>query len=82
MVPENECDFAFYLCESCAEKYGQLDGVEMIPDEVWFARIRDAQLEEHGRELSVPELVRELDDLDSPMSKLARDRAAFFQGVR
>jgi hypothetical protein len=82
MVPEDACDFAFYLCEPCAETYGALDGVEMIPDEVWFARIRDAQLEEYGRELSLIEQIDELANPDSALSKLARDRASFFQGVR
>lgn len=82
MVPEQSCDFAFYLCDPCADRYGALDGVEMIPDEVWFARIRDAQLEDHGRELTHVELVEQLDSPDSPLSKLARDRAAFFQGAR
>ena len=82
MVPEDACDFAFYLCEPCAETHGDLAGVEMIPDEVWFARIRDAQLEEYGRELSLIEQVDELANPDSALSKLARDRASFFQGVR
>lgn len=82
MVPEDSCDFAFYLCEPCAEKHGALADVEMIPDEVWFARVRDAQLEKHGRELTPAELVVQLDNPDSSLSKLARDRASFFQGVR
>lgn len=82
MVPEDACDFAFYLCVPCAETYGDLDGVEMIPDEVWFARVRDAQLEEHGRELTHVELLEQLSSPDSALSKLARDRASFFQGVR
>lgn len=82
MVPEDACDFAFYLCEPCAETYGDLDGVEMIPDEVWFARIRDAQIDDYGRELTLIEQVDELSNPDSALSKLARDRASFFQGVR
>jgi hypothetical protein len=26
--------YAFYLCNSCAEKYGEIDGMTMVPDEV------------------------------------------------
>ena len=80
MIPEANRDFAFYLCELCAERHGSLDGVEMIPDAVWFERVKNAQIEEHGRELQPRELADQLSNPDSPLSLLARDRPLFGQG--
>lgn len=72
-VPE-ETTFIFYLCDPCAVKHGNIDGTYMVPDEVFFQEVKNAQLEEFGRELSVPELTEALKDEESVLSKIGRSR--------
>ena len=74
-VPEDS-GHAFYLCSPCFDKHGVVAGTMVVPDEVFWATVREAQLETYGRELTLPELVVALDDPTSVLSKLARDRAA------
>jgi hypothetical protein len=38
-VPEENCNFAFYLCDPCHEKHGTPAGVMAVPDEVFYAEI-------------------------------------------
>lgn len=74
-VTEEHCTFAFYLCDPCASKFGQIDGMYMVPDEAFFAKVREAQLEKYGRELNEMELIHELEDPETALSKLVRDFA-------
>lgn len=32
-ILENDYDFAFYLCQDCAGKYGEIAGTYMVPDQ-------------------------------------------------
>lgn len=73
-VPEENCSFAFYLCNPCAEKFPNLDGVYVEPDVVFWEKVRRAQIEEYGHELTYEETVKELDDESSILAKLAKDR--------
>lgn len=73
-VPEENMTFAFYLCNLCADKWGNIANTYSEPDEVFFARVRDAQLEKYGQLLGPEELLKALDDAGSPLAKLARDR--------
>jgi hypothetical protein len=73
-VHESSKDFAFYLCSPCFSKHGAVAGTMAIPDEVFWARVKAAQLEEFGRELLPHEVVEALKDSDNILSKLARDR--------
>lgn len=73
-IPEDTRDFAFYLCQPCADRYGEIAGTMMVPDEVFWAKVKDAQLEKYGRELLAHEVVAELADPDSMMTKLASER--------
>ena len=75
-VPEENQTYAFYLCQPCAEKYGQIAGMMIIPDEVFYAKVAEVQLEKYGRYLSSGELLVELDNPDSSISRLARERSA------
>lgn len=70
-VPEEHITFAFALCNPCAEKHGDIAHTYKEPDEVFWRRVHDAQLEESGRLLTAAELTKELDDGSSLMSKLA-----------
>ena len=55
-VPEENMTFVFYLCRPCAETYGEIAGMTMTPDEIFFERVKQEQLEAHGRFLSEQEL--------------------------
>lgn len=66
--------FAFYLCDDCVQKYGAPAAMMMEPDMVFWKRVAEIQIEEFGHILSDQELVVQLDDLSSSMSKLERDR--------
>lgn len=72
----NADEFAFYLCIPCSEKYGHVPNMMNVPDEVFWQKVREAQMERYGRELEPQEQIRELDSSDSMLSKLAKDRRA------
>lgn len=80
MIPENNREFAFYQCEPCADKFPTPDGMVRVPDDVWNERIQHAQQEDYGRVLTVFEQVIELSDVNSKLSKLARDRPQYGKG--
>lgn len=67
-------NFAFYLCEPCAEKWSPLVDTYMAPDEAFWQKIRDAQMEEFGRELTPMEIVEALKDDNHILTKLCKDR--------
>ena len=67
-------DFAFYMCQPCAEKWSPLTNTYLVPDEVFWDKVKKAQLEKYGRELTGPEVAEALTDGDSMLSKLARER--------
>ncbi len=70
-------EFAFYLCDerqnNCAAKWAELAGTIAIPDEVFFEKVRQAQMEKYGRILTPEEVGMELQDESSMMSKLKRE---------
>lgn len=63
-----------YLCVPCAEKWSPLVGTMVVPDSVHAAKCRNEMLESHGRELTETEILKALDDVNSPLAKLARER--------
>lgn len=73
-IPEEACDFASYLCDPCAIKWGPSSTEYLMPDEVFWEKVKQAQLEKYGRELSAEEVMEQLKISDSMISKLARDR--------
>ena len=76
-VPEEASDFAFYLCDPCAEKWSPLAGTMAIPDEVFWENVKQTQIEAYGRELTGPEIAEALKDEHHVLTKLARDRSLF-----
>jgi hypothetical protein len=74
LVPAENCDFAFYLCNPCAEKWGPIAGTYAEPDAIFFAKVKAAQIEKYGRELEPPEIIELLNDENSFLSKLAKER--------
>lgn len=73
-VPEENCDFAFYLCTPCAERLGPIAGTYMMPDEVFWGRVKQEQMEQFGRELTAPELIEILKDGSNSLTKLVNER--------
>lgn len=70
MVNEDNCNFAFYLCDPCAEKHGEIAGTYMMPDEVFWEIAKQEQLEKYGRFLTEQELLRVAESSTSPLSTL------------
>lgn len=68
-VPEG-VTFAFYLHDECAEKYGQLAGHMMMPDEAFYEKVRQEQLESHGRYLNHNELLQVSVENNTPLATL------------
>lgn len=77
LVPEENCNFAFYLCVPCADRWTPLAGTFMVPDEVFWKKVQDEQMEKYGRILEPGELAEVLKDESSSLSKLCKDRADF-----
>lgn len=67
--PEQGTTFMFYQCQPCADRLGPIVGTYLMPDEVFYQRLRDEQLESHGRYLTGAELAAELEA--NPSSALA-----------
>jgi hypothetical protein len=77
-VTEENCTFMFYLCEgpetkNCAAKWAELAGTLAVPDEIFFEKVKQAQIEEFGRVLSAPEILEVVKDENHILSKLAKD---------
>jgi hypothetical protein len=53
--------FLFVLCDPCAETHGDIAHTYVEPDAVFYTRLREEQLEQYGRELTVGELAAEID---------------------
>lgn len=73
-VPEENCDFACWLCNECSEKHGAVAGTMMMPDEVFWQKVEEAQLEHWGRTLGQEELLKLLEENDHPLAKLMREK--------
>lgn len=77
IVPEENTTFAFYLCNPCAEKYGNIEGTYVESDVAFWEKVHAAQLEKYGRVLEPGEIVEQLKDGNSLLSKLARERGDY-----
>lgn len=71
-VPQENCDFAFWLCTTCYEKYGHVTPFMVTPDEVFWEQVKQEQIARYGRELSTPELIAVVDADVSPLATLIR----------
>jgi len=74
-VPEENCTFACFLCDLCAEKMGdKLTDKYTEPDTIFWQRVADEQLDKHQQILGLPALLHELENTNSPLAKLFKDR--------
>lgn len=74
--------YAHWLCNPCAEKFGQVDGLFMVPDDVIAEEARQIQLERYGRLLQAHEIDEVLRDENSSLSKLVRHRNGVLDAAR
>ncbi len=72
-VPEDHTTFSFWLCSKCFEKHGAVANTMVVPDEVFWEKVNQAQIEKYGRLLEPNEIIRQLDDVNSTLSVLARE---------
>ena len=72
-VPEKHMTFCFYLCTKCCETHGHVAGTMAVPEEIFWEKVKQAQVEEYGRLLSNEEVVKAIDDSSSPFAKLVRE---------
>jgi hypothetical protein len=79
LVPEEGCNFAFYLCIPCSERIPPSAWEMRVPDEVFWDKVKNEQLEKYGRELTENELVEILKDDNNSLTKLCKDRKDFNQ---
>ena len=72
MVPEENMTFVFWLCRSCAETYGKIANMMMMPDEAFWERVKQEQLETHKRLLTEQELLTVVEADASPLATLLK----------
>lgn len=72
-VPQENMTFIFWLCTPCFERYGVLTNMMVTPDEVFWERLRQEQMEKYGRLLSADELLAVHAADASPLATLLRE---------
>lgn len=73
LVPEENCTFAFWLCRAC-EAHGNAAHFLQTPDEIFFQKVAEEQLDKYARLLGLEEILKILDDPTHPLTRLARER--------
>lgn len=73
LVPENST-FLFYLCNDCAPTHGHIAGTMVMPDEVFYERLAEAQIEQYGHYLSPAEWGTVAEDPSHPLWTLLREQ--------
>jgi hypothetical protein len=74
LVPEENCSFACWLCNECADTYGSILGTYMLPDEVFWKKVEEAQMEKYKKILCTEELEKVLDNVNDPFTKLVNGK--------
>lgn len=74
LCPEENMTFLFYLCVACNETYGAIAGTMVMPDEVFFEKCKQEQMESYGRYLTESELIAVVQEDASPLATLLRSR--------
>lgn len=66
--------YAGYVCNSCATKYGGIPSTMLMPDELFWKKVHEAQIEKYGALLSSEEIDIQLQEKNSLMSTLAKEK--------
>ena len=74
MVPQENMTFLFYLCNGCAITYGNIAGTMLMPDEIFYERLKQEQLERYGRYLTLEEWAWISEDSAHPMWTLLKEQ--------
>lgn len=72
--PEENMTFIFYLCNDCFKKHGHLTGTMVMPDEVFWAKVKEEQMASFGRYLTELELAAVVEADASPLATLIKGR--------
>ena len=70
MLPDQ---YAFYLCNNCADKYGESAVFIKTPDDVFWSKIQEAMIENYGHYLTEEEVLQALSERHGALSKLERE---------
>lgn len=74
MCPEENMTFICWLCAYCAETYGKIAGTLMMPDEIFWEKVKQEQLAAYGRYLTDLELAAVVEADASPLATLVKQR--------
>lgn len=66
-------EYAFALCNDCVDRLGEPAGAAKAPVEIFMDKVTNAMLEDYGRVLGEREVLIELDNPSSVISKLERE---------
>jgi hypothetical protein len=72
-VGEEFCTFACWLCDPCADKWGPMAGTLLMPDEVFWAKVAEEQLERYERLLTTMELQQVASETWGALPKLLKE---------
>lgn len=81
LVPEENMSFAFWLCNPCFAKCGELTIGLVMPDQVFWEEVKQAQLAKYGHIPTADEVIVSLADTGSLESLLVRSRDAMTPGA-
>src|SRR6266550_120985 len=70
MAPEENMTFIFWLCTPCFESHGEIVKTYVMPDEVFWEKVKQEQLALYGRYLTEQELVDVVAADASPLATL------------
>lgn len=73
-VPAENMSFVFWLCKKCEATCGEIAGTMSMPDEIFWARLAEEQLESYGRFLTEQELIQVVEADASALSTLLKER--------
>jgi hypothetical protein len=71
--PEENMTHVFYICNKCFKTYGEIAGTMAVPDAVFFEKVKQEQLEAHGRFLTHEELAGVVEEGTTPLAKLLKE---------
>jgi hypothetical protein len=71
--PEENMTFMFYLCNLCFEMKGEITGVMMVPDKVFYDKVAEEQQDAYGRPLTHNELLQVVAEDCTPLATLLKE---------
>ena len=75
LCPEENMTFICWICPPCAQTYGEIAGTMMMPDQVFWGEVAQAQRQKYGRVLTAEEVEKSLADPLSLENLLVKSRA-------